>query len=94
MLFNVIVFTKKSIILVAVALLYLLKLGQSCHICSLLYASNNQIFNPNVTTSYKILQHSPKYAARGVAQLPEPIYRHRKACHLNSLRGMQLGTLA
>ena len=37
--------------------------------------------NPNSIRSYKIVQKlSPKHAARGVAQSPYPIYRHRKAC--------------
>ena len=36
--------------------------------------------NPNSIRSYKIVQKlSPKHAARGVAQSPYPIYRHRKA---------------
>ena len=37
--------------------------------------------NPITIKSYKISQKlSPKHAARGVAQSPYPIYRHRKAC--------------
>ena len=36
--------------------------------------------NPNSIRSYKIVQKlSPKHAARGVVQLPYPIYRHGKA---------------
>ena len=37
-------------------------------------------YNPNSIRSYKIVQKlSPKHAARGVAQLPYPTYRHGKA---------------
>ena len=40
-----------------------------------------KIDNPNAVKSYKILQKlSPKHTARGVAQLPYPIYRQGKAC--------------
>ena len=39
------------------------------------------ITNPNSITHHQTSQKlSPKHAARGVAQSPYPIYRHRKAC--------------
>ena len=43
--------------------------------------SKYAVINPNAAESYKIVQKlSPKHTARGVVQLPYPIYRHGKAC--------------
>ena len=49
--------------------------------CLILLSCKMMSYNPNTIKSYKILQIlSPKYATRGVAQSPYPIYRHGKAC--------------
>ena len=58
------------------------------------YQSADQLlsFNPNRQKSNKISQRlPPKHAACGVAQLPYPIYSHRKANLSKQLSWVQLG---
>ena len=48
---------------------------------SFIASIGSNVINPNRTKYYKIVQKlSPKHAARGVAQSPNPIYRHGKVC--------------